>query len=242
MVTQTSIYETELPIRDPVLKAHAALLEHWASPGTWWSATERLAIVNEVRTAWDADKLSPWVRPSTVDGLVADDHVLPAAVVDIIWRITNHVSTLTRDWYDSFVPDQVSAEQYVEVLSLVSMANMVDRFADSLSMDRLALPEPRAGEPSRYRPDGVEIARHWVPTAPLEDTHWSPDMPMEAPNVRRTLNLVPAEAAVLWVLIDAHYIAGGILSELDSGRNWSIERPHFELLATRTSALNECFY
>jgi len=46
----------------------------------------------------------------------------------------------------------------------------------------------------------------------------------------------------LWVLIDAHYIAGGILSELDSGRNWSIERPHFELLATRTSALNECFY
>ncbi|MDP6214019.1 MAG: alkylhydroperoxidase-related (seleno)protein, partial [Acidimicrobiales bacterium] len=88
MVTQTSIYETELPIRDAVLKAHAALLEHWASPGTWWSATERFAIVNEVRTAWDADQLSPWVRPSTVDGLVADDHVLPAAVVDIIWRIT----------------------------------------------------------------------------------------------------------------------------------------------------------
>jgi alkylhydroperoxidase family enzyme len=242
VVTQTSIYETELPIRDAVLKAHAALLEHWASPGTWWSATERFAIVNEVRTAWDADQLSPWVRPSTVDGLVADDHVLPAAVVDIIWRITNHTSTLTRDWYDSFVPDQVSAEQYVEVLSLVSMANMVDRFADSLSMDRLALSEPRAGEPSRYRPDGVEIARHWVPTASLEDTHWSPDMPMEAPNVRRTLNLVPAEAAILWMLIDAHYIAGGILSELDSGRNWSIERPHFELLATRTSALNECFY
>ena len=154
MVTQTSIYETELPIRAAVLEGHAALLEHWASPGTWWSASERLAIVNEVRTAWDADQLPPWVRPSTVDGLVADDHVLPAAVVDIIWRITNHTSTLTRDWYDSFVPDQVSAEQYVEVLSLVSMANMVDRFADSLSMDRLALPEPRALMGSGLSPYG----------------------------------------------------------------------------------------
>jgi alkylhydroperoxidase family enzyme len=241
-MTQASVYETELPIRAAVREAHSALVEHWSSAGTWWSAVERLAIVNEVRTALDADELPPWVAPSTVDGLVAADHVLPVAVVDIIWRITNHVSSLTRDWYDSFVPDQVSAEQYVEVLGLVSQANLVDRFADSLSLDRPALAEPQPGEPSRTRPDGAGLARHWVPTAPIQDTHWSPDMPMEAPNVRRTLTLVPAEAKMMWMLTDAHYISGGILTEDFSSQKWSIQRPHFELIATRASSLNECFY
>lgn len=47
----TGLYDTVLPIREDVLAAHQAMVDRWSRPGTWWSASERLAIVEEVRRA-----------------------------------------------------------------------------------------------------------------------------------------------------------------------------------------------
>ncbi len=243
MTAETLYPDLELPIRSEILEAQSAAVEHWASPGTWWTAAERLAIVGEVRNARDAEELPPWVPPTTVEGLIPSDHPLPAAAIDAVWRLTNHLGTVTRTWYESLVPDRLSAEQYVELVGVVAQANLVDRFADGLALERAKLPAPKDGEPSRELPEGAELNAHWVPTAPVTDASWLPtDAKVDVPNVRKALSLVPAERIMQWTLIDAHYVAGGALVRDISHLNWSLDRPQIELIGARTSALNECFY
>lgn len=236
------IYETSLPIRVEILSSHAAVVRHWAAPGTWWSAAERLAIVEESRRAWDGPELPPWESPSTVEGLVPEDHALPAAAIDLIWRLTNHVATLTPSWHESYVPDRLSPERYVEIVGLVAQATLVDRFADGLGVDRVTLPDPVRGEPTRERPDGARISSHWVPTAPFVDKLSSAEDGAGTSNVRKALSLVRAEREMQFELIEAHYVPGGALaSDLTQGQ-WSLGRAQIELLGARTSAINECFY
>jgi hypothetical protein len=239
-----SIYPgQDLPIRQEILDAQSAAVSHWALPGAWWSGSERLAIVKEVRRARDAEELPPWIAPTTVDGLIPDDHPLPRGAIDAVWRLTNHLGTVTRRWYESLVPDRLSAEEYVELVGVVGQVNLVDRFADALGLARPKLPAPQEGEPTRTVPEGAGLNAHWVPTAPVVDASWLPaDKGIDVPNVRKALSLVPAERIMQWTLIDAHYVAGGALADDFRDKHWSLDRPQIELIGARTSTLNECFY
>lgn len=236
------MYTSTLPIRQEIQDTHAAAAAHWASPGTWWSADERAAIVDEVRKAWDAEPLPPWQTPSSTQALADPLRRLPIAAIDVIWRLTNHVTTLTKKWYESYVPSQLSPQQYVEIVGIVAQVTLTDRFADALELERVQLPEARPGEPSREQPADAEVVAHWVPTAPIVDGSWNPATPSDVPNVRKALSLVAAERIMQWVLIDAHYVQGGALADDFGSNHWSLERAQIELLGTRTSTVNECFY
>ena len=247
----TSLYDTELPIRPEIISTQSAALEHWASPGTWLTAVERTAVVEEVRRARDADELPPWIAPSTVEGLIPDDHPLPSAAIDMVWRVTNHLTTLSLEWYQDLVPSALEAGEYVELIGLIAQVNLVDHFADGLSLPRPRLRQPIDGEPTRTTPAAAAVSTHWVPTAPIADDSWQPvDHPEDTglsaaagpPNVRRALSLVPPERVMQWVLIDAHYVPGGARGRDFAGSVWSLQRPQVELIGARTSALNECFY
>ena len=235
-------YQSALPIRQEIHETHAAAAEHWASPGTWWTAEERVAIVAEVRRAWDADPMPPWTTPSSVAGLIPADHILPSAAIDVIWRLTNHVTTLTQSWYESYVPERLSPARYVEIVGMVAQITLTDRFADGLALDRISLPPPGADEPSQALPQNAKVSTHWVPTAPIVDGSWNPATPSDVPNVRKALSLVAAERIMQWTLIDAHYVAGGALADDFGQDHWSLQRSQIELLGTRTSIVNDCYY
>ncbi|MDH3731220.1 MAG: hypothetical protein OES13_08880 [Acidimicrobiia bacterium] len=231
------MYVADLPIRDDLRAAHEATVDCWSRPGTWWTAEERLAIVAEVRRARDADEIPPaWVRASQIEGAVAEDHLLPAAAVDAIWRLTNHPGTLTADWYasviDGFGDDSaaITPSEYTELVGLVAQANSIDRFADGLALDRPTLPAPVRGEPSRSMPEGAAIHDHWVPTVPSEDKE-----------VVKALSGVPAEKNASFLLGDAQYLPVAEMYDLTADRN-ALTRVQVELVAARTSKLNECFY
>lgn len=233
----TAFYDTALPIRDDLLAAHQAIVDRWSSPGTWWTALERLAIVEEVRRARDADHVPPpWVHASSVEGLIHDDQVLPAAAIDVIWRLTNHPGTLTIDWYKSIVTwgadaaSGVTPFRYTELVAVIAQANCIDRFADGLSMTRASLPEPIEGQPTQLVPDGATQRDHWVPTVNIN-----------APQVIRALSGVPEENKAMFILSDAQYIPIDEMGEFTADRN-SLTRMQVELIAARTSKLNECFY
>jgi alkylhydroperoxidase family enzyme len=234
---EMDMYETELPIRDDLIAAQEATVDRWSHPGTWWTGEERLAIVAEVRRARDAEEIPPpWVRASEVEGAVAQDHLLPAAAVDAIWRLTNHPGTLTADWCEKVLDGfgdhsaVLTPLQYTELVGLVAQANCIDRFSDALSLDRPTLPEPVQGDPSRSVPDGVAIRDHWVPT-----------IESEVREVVKALSGVPAEKAASFKLAAAHYLPVAQLYDLTADRN-SLTRMQVELVAARTSKLNECFY
>lgn len=231
------LYDTALPIREGLLTAHQAIVDRWSRPGTWWTAPERLAIVEEVRRARDAEDVPPpWVPASSVEGLINDDHLLPPAAVDVIWRLTNHPGTLTADWYRSIVAESgeaasgVTPPHYTELVAVVAQVNCLDRFADGLSITRAQLPEPVEGQPTRTVPDRTMRRDHWVPTVDID-----------APQVIRALSGVPEENTAMFILSDAQYIPIDEMGEFTADRN-SLTRMQVELVAARTSKLNECFY
>ncbi len=228
-------YDTELPIRGDLAAAHGEVAARWARPGTWWTAAQRAEIVQQVRAARDhhsdnGEALPPWVQPSSIDGLVDPDGPLPTAAVDAIWRITNHPGTLTQDWYQSIIDRSVDSVAYVELVGVVAQANCVDRFADALELPRIDLDEPTDGPPTTEGAPAA-VKYHWVPTADLK-----------MPNVIKALSAVPAENESLFILSDAQYVPmERVRGELINDQN-SLNRPQIELLAARTSKLNECFY
>ncbi|HCB34028.1 MAG TPA: hypothetical protein DEP69_02310 [Acidimicrobiaceae bacterium] len=231
--TAADLYRTDLPVRDELASAHAEILRRWSAPGTWWTARRRQAIVTQVRAALDADPLPPWVAPSSVEGLLDDDAagLLPSAAVDAVWRITNYPGTLTRDFYDGVIAAGIEPPAYVELVGVVAQANNLDRFADALGLDRLDLPPPSPGEPSRRIGADVAVANHWVPTAATA-----------VPNVLLALTAVPAEVDAWLLLSDAGYVPiANVRGDLVSDHG-SLTRPQIELVATRTSKLDECFY
>lgn len=224
-------YATELPIRPDLDASHAEVARRWATSGAWWSGAERLAMVEEVRRARDGDQLAPWVSPSQIDGLIAEDHVLPSAAVDAIWRLTNHPGTLTAEWHASILSQGVNPEAYVELVGVVSQVNAVDRFADALNLTRVDLPEPSFDEPPQLTNDSATVTSHWVPTVPIK-----------GPNVVKALSAVPFEGDSMNLLLEAQYVKmGSLLGDLVSDQN-SLTRMQVEVLAARTSKLNECFY
>jgi len=224
-------YSTELPIRPDLDQAHAEVASRWAVTGSWWSGVERLAIVEEVRHARDSAGIAPWESPSEIEGTTATGHILPDAAIDAIWRITNHPGTLTAEWHASILGRGIHPEAYVEMVGVVAQANAVDRFADALDLDRVELPLPSSSEPNRTSDVSLQVTSHWVPTAQIK-----------GPNVLKALSAVPFENETLSILSSAQYVRlGDLLSDLVSNQN-SLSRLQVEVIAARTSKLNECFY
>ncbi|MFK8024391.1 MAG: alkylhydroperoxidase-related (seleno)protein [Ilumatobacter sp.] len=216
-----------IAIRPDLADARAATVADWAQPGTWWNAAERLAIIGEVRAALDADvQPPPWAKPSETRG----GGPLPDPAIDAVWRLTNHPGTLTGQWCEGIVTELGDPFRYVELVGLVAQANTIDRFADALELARPALSDPAPGEPTRVAPDGAAQHGHWVPTV---DTRTA--------EVLKALSAVPAEHSAIMRLNDVHYMPAAAMSDLAGGRN-TLDRLQIELIAARTSSLNECFY
>ncbi len=225
------MHEPSLAIPADIAAAQHTIVARWATPGSFWSAAQRLAIVEMVRQARDAAPLAAWVTPSSVEGLLDAACVLPAPLSDAIWRLTNHPGTLTIDWYHQLLDRGLAAGPYVELVAVVAQANCVDRFTDALGIARHILPTPTPGQPRVAIAEDCEVRDHWVPTAAVKGA-----------NVLKALSLLPFENDSRRILSDAHYVAeAALLGELTAGRA-GLSRPQIELVAARTSTLNECFY
>lgn len=224
----TSVLESGF--RQDLTEAHRATVAAVGRAGTWWSGPERCAIAAEVRRSFDHAELPPWQAPSTIDAMIDEDHLLPAAAIDAIWRITNHPGTLTADWYAEIVAQLPTPEHYVELVSLVAPLNAVDRFATFLDLEPIPLPEPSDDPPSNETVPN-SVTTHWVPTAERN-----------GPNVRKALTGSAGATEISSALSEAQYVAGdALLGDLDWTRG-TLDRRQIELVAAKTSMMNDCFY
>lgn len=231
-ISATQLYGADLAVRPEVATAHASLLMHATSAGEWWSAEERAAISQQVRAAQTAEPLAPWVSPSSVDGLI-EPGPLSVGVVDAIWRITNHPGTLTAEWHAEVLASGVEPAAYVELAALVSMVVSLDTFALAVGRATLALPTAAADEaPAVGSTTDAGVADHWVPTVAND----------ELPNVRKALTAVPLAFQMQGEILEAQYVPGGALAVPLDEDIWSLNRLQVELVATRVSNMNECFY
>jgi hypothetical protein len=232
-----SMYDNQgLPVRQRIRDAHEAAIETFAEPGTWLDSDSRLAILAEARHAHTCrlcaerkEALSPYAVKGTHEARTE----LPKDLVEIVHRISTDSGRLTLSWYEGIVDAGISPEMYVEVVGLVATLIIVDSFGAALGTELAEPPAAKSGEPSRERNSGVIDAGAWVPLLDVEQEETDLEIPT-APNIFRAMGLVPGAIAHFFNVMRTQYS----LTEFDI----SLGRSQIELLASRVSSLNQCFY
>lgn len=236
------------PIREDLADAHRHTWDHIASPGTWLTGAERVAVADETRHARNcalcAERKNA-LSPFAVSGEHDHGGVLPKPMVDEIHCVTTDAQRLTQAWHQSLLAEGLPVEHYVEALGVAVLVISIDEFHHAMGLAPEPLPDPQPGEPSRYRPRGVEMQQAWVPMINVKDADPQDKKRMGVPGRRYpavvlALSLVPEQVRAWNDLAAAQYLSVNDMTSMESKR--SIDRSQIELIAGRVSALNECFY
>jgi hypothetical protein len=217
-------------VPQPQLDAFDAIWSWLAQPGGWWTGEQKIAAASHARTAearplWDR-------RPSTIDGLgatAAEGEPLSPLVVDTIERIAVEAGSIERTWAEAVIAILGDAA-YAELVSVVASVVPIDRACALLGRPIEPLPDPAAGEPSGERAAETVGIGSYLPV----------QVGFDGANVAKSLSVAPTANMMRLGLVRALY-SGTRFGELkwDDG---PLNRPQVELVAARTSALNECFY
>ena len=243
--------QSPFPIRDDMRDAYRRTWEAVATPGAWWTGAERVALAAEIRAAVDCAlcrerkaALSPYSVEGTHDRAPGAGTQLGEAAVDVVHRIVTDAPRLSKTFIEKLAAEGITDAHYVELLGLVVSVVCIDRFHEALGLPLEPLPAPRPGAPSGYRPASAVPDVGWVPMIPNgKATGAEADLfPGHGPNVIRALTLVPDAVRRLKDLSAAQYLPMQDVANPSAEPNRAIGRPQIELLASRVSAVNECFY
>jgi alkylhydroperoxidase family enzyme len=251
-MSQVDYSQSKYTVRQDLKEAHQAVLDRLTRSGTWWDGAERLAIANEARAAHGCElcaERKAALSPFALDGTHAGPGDLAPEIVDVIHRIVTDPGRLARSWYDRVMAGgQLSEERYVELVSVTVLINALDVFALGIGVEPYPLPDPTPGSPSQKRPATAQTEGAWVPQIPTGDAGGEDWVALYGdrefvPQIGRALSLVPDEVEVLNRVSGAHYMVLDRVSDpgyTEPGR--SLDRVQTELVASRVSAINECFY
>ena len=227
-----------LPIAGRVSAAHDRAYPQFTAPGTSLDGHTRRAIVAESRTARSCslclDRLDA-LSYAAVEGEHSTVTELGLALVELVHRSTTDPGRLTNAWANEIMAGGVPEAAYVEVAGLIGTSTIADTLATALEDGLRELPTAVEGEPSgELNEDVVDIgARVRV----MDNEHPLPAWQGRgAPNIVRSLGLVPASVGEFWGLFSPHYMP------VSTAPGDAMQRPQIEFVAARTSALNGCFY
>jgi hypothetical protein len=236
-----------LPIRPELIKALEAAWLTLATPGTWWTGTERIAIAAEARRAQSCvlcrrrkEALSPYGFDGRHDSL----DVVPPEVVEAIHRLATDAGRITEKWVRHLAEGPLGEERYIEIVSVVAIITALDTFDRALGRSLRLLPEPVAGQPSRHRPAGARRGLAWVSTLAPQDVGSGDPNPFAVhgdKNIHLALSLVPQEVFNFFDLDIELYLKDHEIRDF-SHEYRAISHRQIELIAGRASAVNKCFY
>ena len=245
----------ESPYPVPALKidAYRDAWEYLANAGNWWTGVERVAIAAAVRDAYECaicrarkTAISPLALEGEHRNTAAQSATTTTLPLDVVHRITTDPARLSQSWIESLLSDDFGYGHYVEIVSIVVTLICIDSFHQALGLPLEPLPTPLPGIPDRYYPPGAEIDVAWVPmlypenlTARESDIFFGSE---KTANVIRAMSLVPDAVRKLNSLSRAQYVHMPDVRNMETNGELSLSRPQIELLAARTSAINDCFY
>jgi hypothetical protein len=240
---------TDAPLRADLATAFRDVWAHIATPGPGWSSAERVAIGDEARRAETcalclARKKA--VSPNAVQGEHDHGTVLPEAAIEAIHRMSTDSGRLTKSFSEQTLAAGISDSQWVEFVGIVSSLKSIDTFCRAAGLPIEPLPEPSDAPATGYRPEGATISGGWVPMI-LEKDLAEPEKMLyggvsRTGNVLRAMSLVPDEVRNLRSISTAMYLADKDVINFRAAGDRAIDRVQMEFLASRVSAMNECFY
>jgi len=222
--------------------------EQLGRAGGWFSGRERIAIAEEARTARQCGfcverkaALSPYAVAGGHDG---SQKVLSHLAVDPIHRIATDPGRLSKRWYEELADAGMRPEELVEITSIIGVVTIADTLARALSQPERPLPAASDGEPHRKPVSGTTIERAWVPMVGPESAEGTLKMMYDELlsgmgfvfNVARALTSVPEAVRDFFAAFIPNYTTHGPV------RPGGLDRSQVELLASSTSAWNDCFY
>lgn len=215
-----------------VIAAFTAVYDGLAAPGQTLTSAQRLEVAQRARDAaprplWDKapDLLSFEHRP----GSAGESEALSPFLQALVERVAVDSRSLDRSTVDAVIK-RIGDATYAEVVALVAQVVPIDHCLRAIDQPLEPLPEPGAGDPTHDRPEGLaEIGAFIVATEPFT-----------GPNVARSLSLAGPDNALRLKVVRSMYSGTNFGEMVWTDR--ALTRPQIELVAARTSALNECFY
>lgn len=221
---------------------HRDELASFSRTGTWGTAAERHAVANRTR------KLRCELGVQEADGVDLESATaLPDGVERVVDAVARGGVTIDRDFVARAQSEGVTEGAYVEIVGVVSRLVNLDVFARGLGvpMRKLDAPvedgKPRFERPAEAVDEGFFTAS--VPGAPaggaMAESIYGK---APAPNIMRTLSLVPAEARRLVKVVRDQYFDNDTFMDFSARRHHALSRAQMELVATKVSEHNQCFY
>lgn len=230
------MYDTAYPVRSNLREAHAQAWRLIAQPGAFWDARTRVQMVEEARAALRCrlcTRREQALSPNAVQGVHDTVSTLPAALIEVIHRLRRDPARMTRSVFDQALAAGLSAERYVEAVSVVCASVIIDTFHNALGLATPPPLAPQAGEPTGQPPPPVVDDGAWVPLTRVDVEDGTFGLP-RAPNIGRAMGLVPSAVALFFLTFRPHYALRDV--------PLAISQAQAEFIASRVSALNECFY
>ncbi|MDX1690107.1 MAG: hypothetical protein R3290_03685 [Acidimicrobiia bacterium] len=201
--------------RPDLAEAFAAAWQLLAGPGARWTGEQRIALAAVARRAWAGES--------------GPDTGLPAAAVEAASTLGGVPGTVRRETVDGWTGAGLDVVAYAELVGVVARTTAVDSFHRAMGLDLEPLPEPVPGEPGGDpMPEGARrTSRSHAPT-------------VGPPTIPSVLSIAPAENEGWMALSDAMYLTFAEMEHPDAVKD--LDRTHIELVAARTSLVNECFF
>jgi len=229
--------DTRYAVSPTVIERHREAWRLIAAPGAFWSGAERVQMVAEARAATACAlcaRRKAALSPFAVDGEHDAVSDLPPVLIDMIHRLRTDPGRYTRTVFDGVLADGISREHYLEAVSVVNAAVIVDTLHAALGLPLPDLPTPESGAPiGQPAPDVVDDGA-WVPLTRVDDRTATITGLPGAPNIARSLGCVPSAVALFFTAFRGHYALRDI--------PLAVSQAQAEFIASRVSALNECFY
>ncbi|MEO0493717.1 MAG: hypothetical protein AAF081_09895 [Actinomycetota bacterium] len=188
--------------------------DEFARAGVWWTGEEKLAIVAVARAA--------------MAGLDAPDTTLSVTAVEAARKVAADAASIRRADVERWAADGVRVEAYVELVGVIGRLAAIDTAAFGLGLDPTPMPAAVAGAPLEATVPDIDVVDGWVPT----------DGPAFPPTA---YTAVPG-ATELWIDVsDVLYMPMREMGDPAYVRD-DLTRAQIELVAARTSYLNDCFY
>lgn len=204
--------DLSLDVRVDIKRLFRREWDRLALAGTWWNGAERVDIARTARASRDDES-------ETVNSL-------PNAAIEAARTISSTPADIRRPWVED-VAAEIGYPSYVEIVGVTSRLAAVDTFHTAIGAAPEPLPDPEPGEPSQAAEPLARPGAAWVPM-------------VGGASITQALSLVDAESTAQEDMHGPLYLTYEGMAELDYVGGLS--RAQMELVAARTSTINQCFY
>lgn len=205
--------EAPVRIRSDLPEVFRAEWAHLTKPGATLTSADRIAVATEARRAvGDSESVSAGLDPE-IGNLASTLMADPGAVDEALVRST---------------AEAVGDPTTVEVIGIVSRLSAVDGFHHALGLPVEPLPDEVGGEPTGAITPGLKRRRTYLP--------------MPAGPIPVALDLTPVEGIAMEALAGPQYMTYQEMAKDDFARDPGLNRAQMELISSRTSHRNACFY